>query len=367
MARKAIPAISIVIPMYNTEKFVGACLDSILAQTFGDYEVIVVDDCSTDNSAAIIENYAKRFARGGVEFNLIRQQINSGGAAVPRNIGMKLSRGKYLMFIDSDDVITKTALREFYNAAEDFDADVVACEKWYQTPMNGDIADTNSLTIIGPPAIKRISAATVVDDDMIKRVTELYQLQFSWSSCMKLIRRDFLFGNNFEIPNISGGEDTVFTCCLICSGARYVRVPNVTYIYRIHNASSQHSATTIKNLVHKWTVSLIRGFQYLDKFLSEREFFRQHPDIRYMALDCVVREFTGHLLGIYSQFPAYQLDDLIRAEIEQIGSTPALASFIFNRMNLFDLNFTRQNQANAKLRQQIQELQAQIQQLQKQP
>ena len=63
--RKATPAVSIIIPMYNTEKYIGECLDSILAQTFTDYEVIVVDDCSTDKSCEVVESYVPKFARGG--------------------------------------------------------------------------------------------------------------------------------------------------------------------------------------------------------------------------------------------------------------------------------------------------------------
>ncbi len=65
MPKKTIPAISIIIPMYNAEKYIGECLDSILAQTFTDYEVIVVDDCSTDNSCAIVESYMSKFDTGG--------------------------------------------------------------------------------------------------------------------------------------------------------------------------------------------------------------------------------------------------------------------------------------------------------------
>ncbi len=67
MAEKNIPAISVIIPMYNAEKYIGQLLDSILAQTFTDYEVIVVDDCSKDDSAKIVESYAEKFTRGGVE------------------------------------------------------------------------------------------------------------------------------------------------------------------------------------------------------------------------------------------------------------------------------------------------------------
>ena len=63
--KKTIPAVSIVIPMYNSEKYIGECLDSILAQTLTDYEVIVVDDCSTDNSRAVVQSYLPKFDEGG--------------------------------------------------------------------------------------------------------------------------------------------------------------------------------------------------------------------------------------------------------------------------------------------------------------
>ena len=73
--KKTIPAVSIVIPMYNSEKYIGECLDSILAQTFTDYEVIVVDDCSTDNSRAVVQSYLPKFDEGGrnsISFVLIK-------------------------------------------------------------------------------------------------------------------------------------------------------------------------------------------------------------------------------------------------------------------------------------------------------
>ena len=65
--KKTVPAVSIIIPMYNSEKYIGECLDSILAQTFTAYEVIVVDDCSTDNSRAVVESYLPKFDEGGGE------------------------------------------------------------------------------------------------------------------------------------------------------------------------------------------------------------------------------------------------------------------------------------------------------------
>ncbi len=67
--KKTVPAISVIIPMYNTEKYVGECLDSILAQTFTDFEVIVVDDCSTDKSCDVVESYMPKFTRGGADYS----------------------------------------------------------------------------------------------------------------------------------------------------------------------------------------------------------------------------------------------------------------------------------------------------------
>lgn len=86
-------AVSVIIPLYNAEKYVGECLDSLLEQTFQDFEVIVVDDCSTDNSAKIVESYAPKF-NGRFMFTILEK--NSGSGALPRNKGLLLSRGEYI-------------------------------------------------------------------------------------------------------------------------------------------------------------------------------------------------------------------------------------------------------------------------------
>ncbi|MBR1807751.1 MAG: glycosyltransferase family 2 protein [Selenomonadaceae bacterium] len=118
-------------PLYNVEKYVGECLDSILAQTLQDFEVIVVDDCSTDSSVAVVESYMSKFDG---RLKLTRMKKNSGGAGLPRNKGIEFSCGEYLAFVDPDDTITPTAFEELYTLAKNFDADVVHCEKWYQLP-----------------------------------------------------------------------------------------------------------------------------------------------------------------------------------------------------------------------------------------
>ena len=92
-----LPKISVIIPLYNAEKYIGDCLESLLVQTFQDFEVIVVDDCSTDNSVAIVQSYAEKF---GGRLKIARTKKNSGGGGyVPRNLGLNLSRGEYIFFL----------------------------------------------------------------------------------------------------------------------------------------------------------------------------------------------------------------------------------------------------------------------------
>ena len=132
-----VPAISIIMPMFNVDKYVGQCLDSVLAQTFKDYEVMLVNDCSTDRSREIAESYLDKFD-GRLRIHSLAH--NSGGAAVPRNTAIRMARGKYLYILDSDDVLLPKTLEEFYNAAEEFDADYVHTEKHFISTIGDQIS-----------------------------------------------------------------------------------------------------------------------------------------------------------------------------------------------------------------------------------
>ena len=122
------PKISVIIPMYNAEKFIRQCLISVLASKFGDYEVIVVDDCSTDNSVAEVEKLSPYFDG---RLKILHTEANSGNAVIPRNVGIRHTAGKYVAFVDADDFILPNALGELFDAAENFQADVVHTEKFF--------------------------------------------------------------------------------------------------------------------------------------------------------------------------------------------------------------------------------------------
>ena len=111
--------VSVVIPVYNVENFLRACLNSVRNQTLKDFEVICIDDGSPDKSGEILEEYAKRDTR----FRIYHQE-NSGVSAT-RNRGVELAKGEYIKFVDSDDTIAPTTLEKCYKLAKDEDADIV--------------------------------------------------------------------------------------------------------------------------------------------------------------------------------------------------------------------------------------------------
>ena len=100
------PLVSVITPCYNAERYLASAIESVISQTFSDWEMIVVDDCSTDGSAAIV----RRYAQDDVRIRLLSTMQNTGSPAIPRNIGIENAHGRYLAFLDSDDIWLPTRL-----------------------------------------------------------------------------------------------------------------------------------------------------------------------------------------------------------------------------------------------------------------
>ena len=114
-----VPFFSIIIPVYNSQKYLKSCLDSVLRQKFNDYEIILVDDCSTDQSKKICKSYEK-----DNKFQVYRNSKQIG-AGLSRNVGLKLSRGKYIIFLDSDDLLYYNSLKGIFKLLKNKDKDIV--------------------------------------------------------------------------------------------------------------------------------------------------------------------------------------------------------------------------------------------------
>ncbi|MBR5913701.1 MAG: glycosyltransferase family 2 protein [Selenomonadaceae bacterium] len=376
--KKTIPAISIIIPMYNTEKYIGECLDSILAQTFDDYEVIVVDDCSTDNSCALVESYLPKFnqyVKGRVDkLQLIRSEKNSGGCpGIPTNIGIRISNGEYIMFIDSDDMITPTALEELYQIVKIYDADFLTGWDYYTTVDEVIPKDIQSIKKHSDEALNPFKMPVRITENLAERVNLFYRGIFIPMTCNIFVRRKFIAKHGIVFPNLMTTQDSVFFLSCLCLAKTIVCMPNAFYIWRTRSDSSSRKVMSHEKTVHMRGGTIFKQIKVLDDFMNKFEFFQQNINYKYAVFDVFVRSWTiGPLLEIYTKVPAWELDNFIRRELEGIEDKVALTAFLFSRMNVFNVQLNQQgaiiNQMKAYIQQQsqiIQQLQARIAELQK--
>ena len=119
------PKVSIIIPVYNVEKYLKKCLDSVINQTLKDIEIICIDDGSTDSSYTILNEYAQKDNR----FVILKQKNNGAGAA--RNKGIEIAKGEYLYFLDSDDFVDITLLEKAHTKIKENDCDICIFKNYF--------------------------------------------------------------------------------------------------------------------------------------------------------------------------------------------------------------------------------------------
>ena len=214
------PAVSVIIPVYNTEPYLAECLTSVLAQTFPDFEAIIVDDGSTDGSAAIIREFAGRDSR------IVTLKQENKGLSEARNTGMEIAKGDWITFIDSDDMVAPDFLQKLLDAAKACHADI-ACSGKLHFENSAEIARNTatqavSQTVALTPAEALTNALYQNDSPDYSAWNKLYAAKF-WKS------RRFPAGKYFEdmatIPQVFLDAEAV------------AFVPEPLYLYRRRSTS----------------------------------------------------------------------------------------------------------------------------------
>ncbi len=272
--QRLLPAVSVIIPMYNTEKYIGECLDSILAQTFQNFEVIVVDDCSTDSSYSIVESYMEKF---GGRLKLAQTKANMKSPSFPREKGCALSRGDYVFFVDADDFITKNALEVLYTSAENFNADVVYTGSYYKyteikkTELERD-KEGKILLQNGQE-----DKPTLTVDDPNKNIQRLL-LDGGWfhTPWSKFVRREFLIEYEIFFPKIFSGEDFIWTIQVLYYAKKLLRLSTPIYYYREDaSASITRKKDSSNEQIAKCVSAFLRGTKALHE-LSDKVYLLQN-------------------------------------------------------------------------------------------
>ena len=264
--------VSVIVPVYNVEKYLQKCLDSLVNQTLEEVEILVVNDGSPDNSQAIVDEYAKRYP------DKIRSFIKeNGGLSDARNFGVERACGEYLAFVDSDDYVREDMYELLYNKAVEENSDVVVSD-YYQfgtKPLKENVV------------IKHIEYFGNNVEEQPEILLE--SKSYAWN---KLYRRDWYVDNHFAFPVGQWFEDSAVVYNMLYMANRVSAVTECLYFYQIDRAGS------ITNTVNK---KVFDAFKSGESILT---FYRSHTD-NPQVLDVADRLCQIHILA--------RLNDLVKA------------------------------------------------------
>ena len=201
------PKVSVIIPIYNTEKYLKKCLDSVCNQTLSDIEILCINDCSTDNSLKILQESALRDFR----IKIINLDVNKG-ASNARNLGIEYAKGEFLSFIDSDDYIDLDFYEKLYKKAINEDLDCVKGN--YKDAQYG-----------------------YVDYELNKKILE-DKNNFSFAYCSAIFKKKIIDKYYIKFPQLCDMEDPIFTY-LFALRASKISVIDDAYIYIVKRDDSQ--------------------------------------------------------------------------------------------------------------------------------
>lgn len=322
--------ISVIIPAYNAEKYLGVCLESILIQTFTDFEIIVVDDCSTDASLAVAESYLEKF---GGRLKIITLSQNTGSGSIPRNVGLEHATGEYIYFIDNDDFIIDTTLETLCDFADEYQADVVCMEKFFtcdEEPLPKDLI----VSVWHENAL--IDEPTIESADLSRRVKNFLELRFYWAPWAKFLRRDFLIDNEIFLPRMTIADDVIWTFKIICLAKKILRVPMPLYVWRTNNSSWYKRKRSTEQMIKFRTSPLINGLDCLNDFMKGLQFFKNNPVVLLQVLNFfALMQFDNMAQALNELEPTSAYEIFLREFSEAGSSQPALISYLLVMNNLY--------------------------------
>ena len=320
------PLISIIVPAYNVEKYIKTCLDSLINQTYSNFEIIVINDGSTDQTEKILNEY-----ESNPKIRIFSQK--NGGLSAARNQGLNLANGELVCFIDSDDSVKSDYLEKLAAPFfEDSNIDITVCgyqEKFENSEINHVLKS------------QKITGAQATKDLLIK------QQDFNILAWNKLYRKKLFSNNHIEYPAGQIHEDNLTTYKLFSHAQKVFYISDVLYIYQ-----RTHSEIT-KNLYSK--EKTLKRLQVKEQMAIEAGQYLQDPDLKLSAevasllayfafLDhAISRQINKSYYDVYlmktrklasSQFKNPYLTKKLRVYLKLIHSPRGILYQIFRKITL---------------------------------
>lgn len=243
--------VSVIVPVYNVEDYLGRCLDSLINQTFRDYEIICINDCSPDNSADVLRNYQFEYP----DLIKVYQNEENMGLGKTREKALTFAKGEYILFIDSDDYVKNDYISSYAKVLEDGDYDII---------IGGYIRDASGKKTTHLPSNSVWSTVT-------------YPM-----ACAKLFKKSFIDSNNLEFTQVACGEDIYFSLSAYYCGAQTKVIDYAGYYYYYNRDSITGSMDYKKNQerIMSELFSTFLGNYNLDSLPEEK---RRVIEYTYMA------------------------------------------------------------------------------------
>lgn len=303
------PKISVVVPVYNAAKYLPCCLKSLLLQTYGNIEIIAIDDCSTDNSLSILEEFANKDKR----IKIIKQTHNQG-QAVARNVGLKNVSGEYVSFIDSDDWISlclyEKFVKDIQNTPQDIDIYYFNGFLFYEkTIMDKGIFPIFDIHFWRGYLDKKIFSFKDNTNPMVGTI----------SACSKIFKKEYLEKFGFKFLENKIFEDALFSMQTFLNTDNIYVKNEYMYNYRQHGTSTVH--TMGENAFDLFVIH-----EEIEKLFKEHDFYEKSKYALFQS------RFGGYFSYLFKIKPEFQESFLQKAKQVLLEKVATLDEKIYRRL-----------------------------------
>ena len=297
--------VSVIIPVYNTEKYLTACVDSILNQVNVSLEIILVDDGSSDSSGQICDEYANKHN------NIKAIHIKNSGQAVAKNEGLKYAQGNYVALTDSDDKMTPSMLSKMVTSGYEHDADIVCCN-YKQIDEQGNVSHTDST-----------NKEYILNHE--QALIHFYSRDKIYSQCWtKIYKRQMLIDYHIENDPIRYDEDIIFNIKAFKAAQKTIILDEPLYEYTYRENSVAHGYWNFKKNINQYIDDRIKRVKITQEAVNKESAIVKEWSLVHIII------YYNELLGRVALYPEFHSDIRIKN----------ILRFIRNNKNILNQFYT---------------------------
>lgn len=304
--------VSVIIPVYNVEKYIKKCLDSLVNQTLSDIEIIVVNDGTPDNSQIIIDEYVKKYPDKVI--SIVKE---NGGQGSARNIGLEKATGEYIGYVDSDDYVELNMYEELYGKAKENDSDIIICG-------NNIVYENNSKKI---PEIN-------YDNKFNNFENAFFGKMAVWN---KLYKKEILINNNIKFKEKVWYEDFAFTLKTLVNAKTIDFLDKSLYNYLWREGSTMNNNNVKRNLEILDAFDDIRNYLISNDLLNKYYSYLEFNAINHIYVSTVVRVINANASNDLKKEVIDKLLEYMNSNFKDFKNNKYIKTLSMNRKIIYYL------------------------------